>query len=32
MNAKDAVVVKEMTGQRKRDEGTNRLFEKKKET
>ena len=31
MTAKDAVVVKEMTGKMKRDEGTNRHSEKKKE-
>ena len=32
MNAIDVVRLKEMTGKRKRDEGTNRPSEKKKET
>jgi len=32
MNAEDAVLVKEMKGKRKRDEGTNSNQEKKKET
>ena len=32
MNAKDAVLVKEMKGKRKRDEGTSSNHDKKKET
>ena len=32
MNAEDAVLVKEMKGKRKRDEGTSNNHDKKKET
>ena len=32
MNAKDAVLVKEMKGKRKRDEGTSSNHDKKKES
>ena len=32
MNAKDAVLAKEMKGKRKRDEGTSSNHDKKKET